>query len=124
MPEQRPGPDARSLDRARGCLVGLAVGEALGRPLEALTAAHAQAALAAGPRPAGDSGDQAQMAALVAESVLAHGRLDPADVSRRLVEWVRGGARDVGRVAARALYLQSEGEPWADSARLAWEEQA
>jgi ADP-ribosyl-[dinitrogen reductase] hydrolase len=114
-------PDARALDRARGCLLGLAVGEALGRPLEALPPERATAALAAEPRLAA-GGDQAQMAALLAESLLAQGRLDPADLSHRLVGWVRGGARDVGRVAARALYLQSQGEPWADAARVAWEQ--
>jgi ADP-ribosyl-[dinitrogen reductase] hydrolase len=114
-------PDPRTLDRARGCLVGLAVGEALGRPLEALTPEQAAAALASEPRLAA-GGDQAAMAALLAESLLANGRLDPVDLSRRLVEWVRGGARDVGRVAARALYLQGQGEPWADAARAAWEE--
>jgi ADP-ribosyl-[dinitrogen reductase] hydrolase len=105
MPDERSGTDARALDRARGCLVGLAVGEALGRPLEALTPAQARESLAEGPRRARDPGDQAQMAALVAESLLARGQLDPADLSQRLVGWVRGGARDVGRVAARALYL-------------------
>jgi ADP-ribosyl-[dinitrogen reductase] hydrolase len=114
--------DARFLDRARGCLIGLAAGEALGRPLEALTREQARRELAAAPRLATGRGDQAAMAMLFAESLLAHGRLNPADASRRLQEWIRGGARDIGRVAARALYLQSQGQPWADSARTAWEE--
>src|SRR4051812_5886129 len=122
MAEPIPDPDARLLDRARGCLIGLAVGEALGRPLEALTPDQVRQALAEGPRIASSPGDQAAMAALLAESLIERGRLDPRDVSKRLVEWTRGGARDVGRTAARALYLQSQGEPWADAARLAWEE--
>ncbi len=114
--------DERTLDRARGTLLGLAVGEALGRPLEAFSREQAQRELAGEARLASGSGDQAQQAVLLAESLLARGRLEPADVSRRLVAWVRGGSRDVGRVAARALYLQSQGEPWADSSRTAWEE--
>src|SRR5581483_3859364 len=122
MPPTPPPLHPRALDRARGCLLGLAVGEALGRPLEALSAEQVRAALAAGPRLASDAGDQAAMAAIVAESLLEHGRLDLRDLSRRLVAWTRGGARDVGRVAARALYLQSQGQPWADAARAAWEE--
>src|SRR5581483_2676023 len=122
MPPTPPPLHPRALDRARGCLLGLAVGEALGRPLEALSAEQVRAALAAGPRLASDAGDQAAMAAIVAESLLEHGRLDLRDLSRRLVAWTRGGARDVGRVAARALYLQSQGQPWADAARVAWEE--
>src|SRR5829696_3795747 len=93
--------DARFLDRARGCLVGLAAGEALGRPLEALTREQARRELAAAPRLATGRGDQAAMAMLIAESLLAHGRFNPADAAQRLQEWVRGGARDVGRVAAR-----------------------
>ena len=123
MAEPREPLGERLLDRARGCLLGLAVGEALGRPLEALSREQAHSDLVDGPRLATGSGDQASMATLLAENLLAHhGRLEPLDLSRRLVEWVRGGARDVGRMAARALYLQSQGEPWADSARTAWEE--
>ncbi len=121
-PHQQSGERLR--DRAHGCVLGLALGEALGRPLESLTHQQARQELTNAPRLATGRGDQAAMAMLLAESLLQRGRLDPGDLSARLREWMRGGARDVGHVAARALYLQGQGQPWADSARAAWEEQA
>lgn len=103
-------------DRAIGCLLGLAVGDALGTTLE-FSARDTKPAVTdlvgAGPfglRP-GEWTDDTSMAICLAESLIAEGgRLDPADLMRRFTRWYREGENsvtgrcfDIGTITRSAL---------------------
>lgn len=96
-----PAPGSR-LDRARGALWGLALGDALGMPTQELPREAAAALAAAGPWPrlaaagpdqpvasglsAGSVTDDTEQAVLLGQLLLA-GRLSPAGVAAALTEW-------------------------------------
>lgn len=104
------------MDRFRGCLLGLALGDALGAPLEG------------GPierllwRLIGKTGDghmrwtdDTQMSLDLAESLLARHSLVPDDVARRFAasyRWSRG----YGPGTARVLKCIARGIPWQQAA--------
>lgn len=104
---------ARLLDRARGCLVGLGVGDALGATLEFTRAAG----VAARPGPhtemtgggpfnlaPGEVTDDTQMAIALAESLLEHGRFDAVAVAAKYAQWLSAGPKDVGDIVQSALF--------------------
>jgi ADP-ribosyl-[dinitrogen reductase] hydrolase len=111
--------DARILDRAVGCMVGAAVGDALGAPFEFLPGGGYRARFPA-PLPdvhggdtemvgggafdwaPGEFTDDTQMALAIAESLLAHGRYDLDDIWQRWRVWARS-SKDVGATTATAL---------------------
>jgi ADP-ribosylglycohydrolase len=70
-------------DRCRGVLLGLAAGDRNGGPV--------------------------RMALRLAESLLARGDFDPADVLRRYVDWWRADGQDSGPTAGRVLELVAGG---------------
>jgi ADP-ribosylglycohydrolase len=72
-----------SADRCRGVLVGLAAGDRIGGPI--------------------------RMAVRLAESLLACGGFDPADILGRYLAWWQEGAFDTGPVSGRALELVAAG---------------
>src|SRR5689334_22985960 len=101
-------------DRARGCVLGLAVGDALGTTHEfERLQAPAFPALATGPLRTitgggpfgverGQVTDDTQLACCLASSLLATGRLDPEDLGARYLEWKRH-AFDIGQQTALSL---------------------
>ena len=76
-------------DRCQGILLGLAAGDRIGGPI--------------------------RMAVRLAESLLACGRFDPADVLASYLGWWREGAFDTGPVSARVLELIASGVPSGDA---------
>jgi ADP-ribosylglycohydrolase len=72
-------------DRCRGVMIGLAAGDRNGGPI--------------------------RMAVRLAESLLACGGFDPADILNRYLAWWRDGAFDTGPVTGRALALMAAGMP-------------
>ena len=118
-----------SLDRFQGCLAGLAVGDALGGPLEFLSAKQI-AARHGGPvremvgggwlhlRP-GEYTDDTQMALCIAESIVERETLDLDDVARRFVAWYEGQPKDIGHITRLALAELQRGVPWQEAGRLA-----
>jgi ADP-ribosylglycohydrolase len=118
-------------DRALGALYGLAVGDALGMPTQALprdVVAHLFGGLdgfRAGPAenelsaglPAGRTTDDTDQAVIVAECLVAgRGRVDPDLLARRLLGWqdrmaAAGSADLLGPSTLRALHLVSAGAP-------------
>jgi ADP-ribosyl-[dinitrogen reductase] hydrolase len=131
-PERSPGSDAIR-DRAIGALVGLAVGDAVGMPLEFKPRDSAQPLLdmiGGGPfnLHAGEWTDDTSMALCLADSLIASdGGFDPADLMRRFVGWrdrgdnaVNGrGCFDIGTTVGAALdkFLR-DGDPYAGSSDL------
>jgi ADP-ribosyl-[dinitrogen reductase] hydrolase len=114
MTAQDSTTDLATRDRARGALLGLAVGDALGTTLEFTapgTFAPIDDMVGGGPfgLEAGEWTDDTSMALCLAESLLEHG-LDLEDQARRYVRWrdegymsVRGRCFDIGTTVSRAL---------------------
>ena len=113
--------DARLRDRARGCLLGLAVGDALGGPLEFMSAAEIEARHG-GPvselvgggwlhlRP-GQVTDDTEMALCLARSLAERGGYDPDDALKRYLDWYRSGPVDIGNATRAALSAAAAGRP-------------
>lgn len=111
--------------QAAGCLVGVSVGDALGGPVEGLTASQinklhgrltemmggGEKALAPG-----DTSDDTAQTLILAESIVASGGLDPDDVTGRLVDWFRCGAFGIGRQTKDVLARLADGEAWETAA--------
>jgi ADP-ribosyl-[dinitrogen reductase] hydrolase len=104
VPAASPDPDwpGAVLDRARGALLGLAIGDALGTTLEfSRRDAHPHQSEMTGGGPFGlDPGqwtDDTAMALALADSLLharggdEHGGLEPTDLMRRFTAWWREG---------------------------------
>jgi ADP-ribosyl-[dinitrogen reductase] hydrolase len=108
-------------ERAVGSVLGLALGDALGAPFEFRRAAQIPAPLPAFELPwmglpPGTTTDDTAMARNLIRSLIANdGRLDPADVLARHIEWLATGPPDVGNLTRRVLSRASDGAP--DAAR-------
>lgn len=108
-------------DRYRGVLLGKAVGDALGATLEFMTREQIKARygelrdiIGGGwlHLPAGEITDDTQMALCIARSIVDCGGFDPADVSRRFVEWYHSAPKDIGNTTRHALAQLARGVPW------------
>jgi ADP-ribosyl-[dinitrogen reductase] hydrolase len=110
------------LDRARGCAVGAAVGDALGMPLEfkpARPLARLEREMIGYRLPAGTFTDDTEMALALAESLLAHRPLDPADLAARFLQWYCAGPEDVGGQVRRVLDHLVPGVTWMEASSAA-----
>jgi ADP-ribosyl-[dinitrogen reductase] hydrolase len=108
-------------DRAKGALLGLAVGDALGTTYEfqrieqaaypTLAIRPATDVVGGGPfaLAAGQITDDTQMAVCLARSLAEHGELDLEDVGRRYVAWM-GEAFDIGNQTRGSLSRLAEGD--------------
>lgn len=119
---------AETRSRARGALIGLAIGDAVGTTLE-FTARDSQPPLTdmigGGPfgLPAGYWTDDTSMALALAESLAEHGGLVPHDLMQRFCAWWRrgeysptGDCFDIGHATASALArFEETGDPMAGS---------
>ena len=116
------------LDRFRGCLVGLACGDALGTALEfepPATLKPINDMVGGGPFNliAGQWTDDTSMALCLATSLLERGGFDPEDQMRRYVRWWRkgylsstGSCFDIGGTVRAALSrFERDGDPIAGS---------
>ena len=113
------------IDRFRGCLLGLAVGDALGTTLEFNppgTFEPIADMVGGGPfgLQAGQWTDDTSMALCIAESLIETGGFDPADQMHRFVRWWReghlsstGNCFDIGNTIRAALMkFEATGEPF------------
>jgi ADP-ribosyl-[dinitrogen reductase] hydrolase len=108
-------------DRIEGCAVGAAVGDALGMPLEFAPRrpeGHLVRQMQSGRLSAGTFTDDTEMALALADSLLVHSPLDPADLAQRFVNWYRAGPSDIGVHTAAVLRRIAGGQPW-DAAAVA-----
>jgi ADP-ribosyl-[dinitrogen reductase] hydrolase len=118
-------------DKLAGTLVGLAVGDALGAPLEFLTRDTVRARYPLGLRELVASGrwvlgeytDDTEMALLLADSLLAQGRLESRDAAARFQRWART-AKDVGVQTASVLQMTGYLESPEECARRYYESHA
>lgn len=123
-----PNTPEPSRDRARGCLLGLAVGDAVGTTLEFLapgTFEPIDDMIGGGPfsLSPGTWTDDTSMALCLAESLLAHPEVDPRDQADRYCRWWRYGENsptgtcfDIGNTVRWALMEYEEtGNPLSGS---------
>ncbi len=113
------------LERFEGCLLGLAIGDALGMPVEGLSPEKIwklygkvddflpSPARRLGP---GQFTDDTQMMLIHAESIVERGGVDPEDLAARLIRWVREGEpRGIGHTTLRAIRRLMSGASWEES---------
>jgi len=118
-------------DRARGVLLGLACGDALGRPVEfdtasAITAEHGDLDEMVGygtwNQPAGTITDDTEQALCIARSLVKQQEFEPADIADRFVAWYKSDPFDIGRMTLRALSRLENGEAWNEAGQRVWED--
>jgi len=122
-PGPRPTGPRDTLDRFRGCLLGLAVADALGSPFEGLDAygiysafGSARRIVARPPVAALTYTDDTQMTIAVAETLLRDGRVDPDRLMAAFVENYDPG-RGYGQGARRVLEAAGTGGDWRELSR-------
>lgn len=120
-------------DRARGTLLGLACGDALGRPLEFKSAAtierqygRVNEMLTDGThgKPAGTVTDDTDLAMCVGRSLVARLGFDGEDVADRFVDWMESGPFDIGMMTRDAILTYRDGASSRLAGRRVWEERS
>lgn len=121
--------DPQLISRARGALLGLVAGNQLGVPTEHLGTAEAirkafpNGVVDLAPPPKNSPyDDDAAMALLLGESLLACQGFDAGDVARRWVKWMKMDGRGIGLTTRRALTLIDHGKEPFEAGRLANQE--
>src|SRR5215211_1602510 len=117
--------DRTLIDRYRGCLLGLACGDALGGPIEFETRAAIRERFPGGLRDfigggwlhliPGEITDDTQMTLALAESLACSGPLDMDDVAARFLSWFRSEPEDIGNTTRSALSYLANGVPWEEA---------
>lgn len=117
-------------DRARGVLLGLACGDALGRPVEfdsadAILSEYGRLTDMVGfgtwNQSAGTITDDTDQALCIARSLVDRQTFDPADVADRFVAWYDSDPFDVGLMTAESLRTLERGISWEDAGQQVWE---
>lgn len=118
-----------NLDRARGVLLGLACGDALGRPVEFRAASEIRAEYGqldemighgTWNQPAGTITDDTEQALCIARSLVEQQEFDPADIADRFVAWYDTGPFDIGGMTKRSLSRLKHGDEWDEAGRYVW----
>jgi ADP-ribosyl-[dinitrogen reductase] hydrolase len=118
------------LDRFRGAMLGLAVGNALGLPVEGESAHAIRRHFPGGITEVGTEehdrpwDDDLAQAAILAEVLLQSEELDPEAFAARLVVWARENGRGIGRLTRSAIDELAKGRTSHEAARVAWERNA
>jgi ADP-ribosylglycohydrolase len=114
-------------DRYRGTLLGVAVGNALGLPVEGASRSSIRrkwprgvAEIDARERERPWDDDVAQTM-LLAEALLARAELDPDDLGARFLRWSRESGRGMGGLFAEVMAGLAKGQSTLEAARGAWE---
>ena len=113
-------------DRFKGCIIGQAVGDALGFPVEGRTPIVTAEAVTdrplhfqlhpSGAFPVGQYTDDTQMMRALLESLVEKEKVDPADIAARLVSlWRDQVVVGHGQTSAQAIRRLMEGVPWTES---------
>jgi ADP-ribosyl-[dinitrogen reductase] hydrolase len=115
--------------KARGVLVGLACGDALGAPVEFKSREEIRRLFPDGVRDFGRGGwmnvepgeltDDSRMAIDLAEVLSADGPLDMTELGRSFVAWVEEGPKDVGNTTAAAISHLRTGVAWQEAGERA-----
>jgi ADP-ribosyl-[dinitrogen reductase] hydrolase len=112
-------------DKFAGCLLGLAIGDALGMPFEGMRAetirkryGEAREFLPAHRLSAGQYTDDTKMMLCIAESIVEKGHVNPEDTAQRFVGWFDSGdLRGIGLTCQEAILNLKSEIPWRESGR-------
>lgn len=117
-------------DPAQGILLGLACGDALGRPVEFKSSAQIEAEYGTVTemvghgtwnQPAGTVTDDTQQALCIARSLVDCQSFNPDDIADRFVAWFDTDPFDIGQMTADALLKLKQGESWKTAGQIVWE---
>jgi ADP-ribosyl-[dinitrogen reductase] hydrolase len=120
-----------SNDAATGALLGLACGDALGRPVEFQSAEsidthHGTVTEMLGHgthgQPAGTVTDDTDLALCIARSLVEQERFDGQDIADRFLEWYEQGPFDIGLMTADAIRAYDRGVSWRDAGQEVWQD--
>jgi ADP-ribosyl-[dinitrogen reductase] hydrolase len=116
-------------DRYRGCLLGLACGDALGGPVEFKSREWIAKNYPGGLRDLvgggwlelepGEITDDTQLTLAIARSLAKGGPLDMDDVAANFLEWHHSRPKDQGNLTRAALNLLDSGMPWNEAGERA-----
>lgn len=118
-------------DSVRGVLLGLACGDALGRPVEFSSAAQIEAkhgrltemvGQGTWNQPAGTITDDTEQALCIARSLVEQRGFDPGDIAERFVGWYDSDPFDIGRMTMRSLSRLKHGDDWDEAGQEVWEQ--
>lgn len=121
------GVDAELRDRYRGALLGLAVGNALGLPVEFWPSAEIRRKYPDGVREIDSAeldlpwDDDLAQAAILAEAILEHDTLRHDDLATRLLAWDESNGRGMGNLTRAVINALRQGIAPSEAARLVWE---
>ncbi|MBX7220135.1 MAG: ADP-ribosylglycohydrolase family protein [Blastocatellia bacterium] len=116
-------------ERFQGCLLGVALGDALGAPVKGQSSKEIKA-LANLPAPgaagretesgpwkfaAGDDTDDANLMALTLESICTQRSINPSDMVRRLRGWYGTHPKNLTPLTAHVVARLAEGERWEEA---------
>lgn len=110
--------------------MGLACGDALGRPVEFASSAeiateYGQLTEMVGEgtwnQPAGTVTDDTEQMLCIARSIVEQQKFDPADIADRFVSWYNSNPFDIGRMTMKALSRLDTGETWDEAGQAVWE---
>jgi ADP-ribosyl-[dinitrogen reductase] hydrolase len=116
-------------DCARGVLLGLACGDALGRPVEfkstaEITAGYGTLTEMVGNgtwnQPPGTITDDTEQALCIARSLTAQREFDPVDIADRFVAWYDTDPFDIGQMTAQSLRKLKQGATWEQAGEQVW----
>ena len=117
-------------DSAEGILLGLACGDALGRPVEfrsprAIETEYGEltemVSNGTHGKPAGTITDDTEQALCIARSLVECGGFVPGDIAERFVAWYNDDPFDIGIMTADALGRIDRGASWDDAGQDVWE---
>jgi ADP-ribosyl-[dinitrogen reductase] hydrolase len=114
-------------DRYRGALLGLAVGNALGLPVESWPGSEIRRRFPKGVRHIDPTevrlpwDDDLAQAVLLAEAILEHDTLRRDDLAARLMEWFESNGRGMGGQTRAVISALRQGILPSEAARFVWE---
>ncbi|WP_135662101.1 ADP-ribosylglycohydrolase family protein [Halorhabdus rudnickae] len=119
-----------STDAIEGVLLGLACGDALGRPLEftsadSIASEHGSVTELLGNgthgKPRGTVTDDTELMLRIARSLVENERFDGQDIADRFLEWFEDDPFDIGLMTADALREYSHGTDWRSAGQEVWQ---
>ncbi len=116
------------LSRYQGCLVGGAVGDALGAPVEFLSESTIKSQYGVVREMLGggifnwgigETTDDTDQTLAIVDSLIANNGYNPEDIAKRFLAWYKHGPKDIGGTTALGLSQLENGMSFRDSGKLA-----